>query len=294
MTRVEVGLVGTATPTLAASAAPGPTQTAIARWTPIPDSQPGWMSFSNPNSVFDMDFGQDGSLWVVGTGGVVRWELADGTNIRFTEAPGAFRGVVRDLAVGPDGSVWFATLHGVVRFDGADWTTYTTKDGLVDDYVMAIAVAPDGAVWFGTKLGFSRFDGANWITFAKDSRYWMSAMEFEANGSLWIAALAEGVSRYDGRRWETFTDADGLVSNSVNDIAVAPDGGVWFVSHKGVSRYGSGEWRTDTPSEGLAGSRIIPRPPGLMGCSGSAEMVSRALMVLRGRLSPWAEPPQPV
>jgi ligand-binding sensor domain-containing protein len=59
--------------------------------------------------------------------------------------------------VASDGALWFGTRGGVSRFDGGTWTTYTTDDGLADNYVTSIAVAPDGALWFGTFGGVSRY-----------------------------------------------------------------------------------------------------------------------------------------
>jgi hypothetical protein len=38
--------------------------------------------------------------------------------------------------------------------------------------------------------------------------------------------------------WQTYTELDGLASNTVWDIAVAEDGTVWFGTSRGLSRYG--------------------------------------------------------
>ena len=40
-------------------------------------------------------------------------------------------------------------LSGVSKFDGTTWTTYTTADGLADNYVTAIAIDAQGNKWFG-------------------------------------------------------------------------------------------------------------------------------------------------
>ena len=43
--------------------------------------------------------------------------------------------------------------RGVSKFDGTNWTTYTTSDGLVGNYVRAIAIDKEGNKWFGTDEG---------------------------------------------------------------------------------------------------------------------------------------------
>ena len=43
------------------------------------------------------------------------------------------------------------------EFDGISWTTYTTADGLLSDYVSALAIDRDGHGWFGTGNGLSRY-----------------------------------------------------------------------------------------------------------------------------------------
>lgn len=91
---------------------------------------------------------------------------------------------------------------GVSRYDGQTWTTFTTKDGLVDNNVMSIIQAQDGALWFGTWY----FDGGG------------------------------GVSRYDGETWTNFTAKDELPSDSVFSIFQTRDGVLWFATWGGVTK----------------------------------------------------------
>jgi ligand-binding sensor domain-containing protein len=56
-----------------------------------------------------------------------------------------------------NGILWAGTDGGVSWFDGARWRTYTTRDGLIDNFVYAIAVDDEGNKWFGTRVGISRF-----------------------------------------------------------------------------------------------------------------------------------------
>ena len=84
--------------------------------------------------------------------------------------------------------VWVGTNNGLNKYDGNSWVGFTTADGLVDNNIKAIA-AVNGSVWVGTDFGVSRFDGSSWTT---------------------------------------YTTADGLALNRIADIAVAPNGEIWF------------------------------------------------------------------
>lgn len=45
-----------------------------------------------------------------------------------------------------------------------------------------------------------------------------------------------GVSRFHNDQWTSYTTADGLVSDTVYDMAPDRDGSVWFATHRGICR----------------------------------------------------------
>jgi ligand-binding sensor domain-containing protein len=85
-----------------------------------------------------------------------------------------------------------------------------------------------------------------------------------ADGTLWFGTWGGGVSRFDGQTWTAFTTpvdgtgADGLISNEVWSVAVAPDGALWFGTACGVSRYveDTQTWSAWTNKEGLAHDKV--------------------------------------
>ena len=46
------------------------------------------------------------------------------------------------------------------------WSTFTTKDGLADNWVTSIAKGTDKTLWFGTRGGVSSYDGNQWTTYS--------------------------------------------------------------------------------------------------------------------------------
>lgn len=153
-------------------------------------------------------FGVDrqGRLWVCTEDGVSRldgappatghdprlfttWRLADGLPSK--------RALV--MHEDPQGTVWIGTPAGLVRFDGRSFTTFTTREGLVNDYVSSLT-SQGGRLWVGT---------------------------------------GSGISAYDGSSFANYTVRDGLLSHEIATAAAlaAPDGSVWFGSAAGAVRH---------------------------------------------------------
>lgn len=113
---------------------------------------------------------------------------------------------VYSICLTPDDSQWFGTDAGIARHQGhntlTNWTVYSSKDGLVNDFVQAIAAGKDGTMWFGTK---------------------------------------GGVSMFDGKVWKSYTEENGLNSNNVLCIIVDKTGTAWLGTDKGVTSINNGK-----------------------------------------------------
>jgi ligand-binding sensor domain-containing protein len=197
---------------------------------------------------------------------------------------------VLSLAVGPAGAIWAGTREGLTRFDGRNWTRYRRNDYCEKAYcpelkwIFAIAVAPDGALWLADGWKLHRFDGKTWTTHkpypSDDERsHDIRALAITPGGDVWFAT-ADGAhcleaqalaltGEFTGWRYygdgsfhlldqtaTHYTDDDGLPSNHVEAIAVAPDGVVWFGTDRGAARFDGQTWRTVTTADGLPDNRV--------------------------------------
>jgi len=97
--------------------------------------------------------------------------------------------------------------------DGFVTETFTQRDGLAQDHVLAVHRARDGAVWAGT--------------------------------------LSRGASRLKDGAFTTYTTTDGLASNTVAAILDAADGAIWFATPNGASVKSPRGWRRYSTAEGL-------------------------------------------
>ena len=56
-------------------------------------------------------------------------------------------------------------------------------------------------------------------------------------GNLWFGTTENGLYKYDGKSFRQFLVADGLISNSINDILEDKDGKIWIGTEKGICVY---------------------------------------------------------
>lgn len=130
--------------------------------------------------------------------------------------------ILTALSIAPNGEVWIASDKGVFRYDQERWENMNAPwiNGSFP-FVTAIKISNDGTAWFS----FS--DGAGMMG------------DCGAN----LGGEERGVYRYDGRTWVQYTTADGLVSDKICDIAIGPDGDIWFGSFdQGISRFDGKNW----------------------------------------------------
>lgn len=145
------------------------------------------------------------------------------------------------------GNLWFGTNVGVTRYDGSHWQTFTTEDGLADNYVVAITQDNQGNMWFGTWAnGVCRYDGKNWRTFTPEDGLVSDAVHCmlkDKQGNLWFGSYSihgyYGVSCFDGTRWQNFDPWQSKDHYHYNVISIFQDneGNLWFATSFGLVRY---------------------------------------------------------
>ncbi|WBA40425.1 hybrid sensor histidine kinase/response regulator [Hymenobacter canadensis] len=80
---------------------------------------------------------------------------------QFGPAEGLPQPFIYALAQDRQGYLWIGTAEGLVRYDGTEFVTYTTKDGLAEDFVTGLYVQPrTGQLWAAHyQGGTSRWNG---------------------------------------------------------------------------------------------------------------------------------------
>jgi ligand-binding sensor domain-containing protein len=243
-----------AQPTLTASILP--TVTPISSRTATPRPQPSataaslrshFTSYTNANFVRALLVAQDGTLWSGGSGGVVAWNVTDGTYKKYTSEDGLDGNSVNAIAQAPDGALWFGTNAGVSRYLNGAWTTVLSGKG-----ISALAATPSGVVWAISRGKLMSFDGILWLNEDVSA----TALACAPDGSIW-AAGSGNVYHYDGAQWTTipYPAVNGnsfKVSDlNVNALVVDSKGTVWVGTDVALHRYNGRSWSSFNPWKDL-------------------------------------------
>jgi signal transduction histidine kinase len=126
------------------------------------------------------------------------------------------------------------TPDGLNRIRAGKIESFTSADGLPDDFIRSLLADADGSVWIGTRRGLTHWMGlkagtpssARMETFTQANGLGsdlVGAMARDTNGELWVATLA-GLSRLGGGKIANFTTANGLSSNVITALLPRANG----------------------------------------------------------------------
>ena len=197
----------------------------------------------------------DESVWVATRSGLNQAAYLEGPEFStelnwrtLSKADGLVDNYITTL-VEVEGDFWIGTPRGLgVRLRGEDkWTFFTTKDGLVHNFVTCIASEFENRgtertfsrLWIGTKAGLSTYEPRNrrWNTHPSELQIsgWINDIKLD-NDLVWISTadglvyhnLSTGVS---GK----LTKKDGLPSEVINTVAIRGDT-IWIGTLSGLAR----------------------------------------------------------
>lgn len=137
----------------------------------------------------------------------------------------------------------------VNKYDGKSFTTFSKKEGLLDNEIWSIEIDHNGKIWVGSLDGVSVFDGEVFTAFSIPqaevnnpqpmlSSKRISKILEDRNGNIWFVTDGYGISIYNGKTFTHFTKENGLPDNNVADILEDKQGNIWIGTFfGGVSRY---------------------------------------------------------
>lgn len=137
-------------------------------------------------------------------------------------------------------TIWAGTTFGLVRFQGDQQQLYTTKDGLVDDFVFALEKGAGETLWVGTRSGFSRLRKGKWDSFRPQdglSQSTAQAILEDREGSLWVGTK-RGLNQFADGRSVPYTMSEGLPSNETGPVLQDSTGVIWAGTlNAGLARF---------------------------------------------------------
>ena len=209
----------------------------------------------------------NGTVWAATDRGVFSFDGVEWT--RRLDDPAVAVAVDEGGTVWIGGSLYLGVRWGgrwLARWDGESWERVQWPPGASEGGSVAMAALPGGEVWV-TGHGFGwgcdtgplmHYDGTTLEAVEVDDRpfllggSYVSAVEAAPNGDLWVAGFLGGnvwtgveswteppvLARFDGEGWTVYDSPpydpiEGCWS-ALLDLAVGPDGVVWWASGSGL------------------------------------------------------------
>jgi diguanylate cyclase (GGDEF)-like protein len=129
-----------------------------------------------------------GTIWAATQSGLARFDGSAFTPLRGAGAPA---GGVTSIAEDAQGTLWFGTGgEGLARWRDGAFTTLTTVDGLLSNWIMSLHLDPTGALWIGTNGdGMNRLQGGRLGAIRPADGLWdgtILAILEDASANFWV------------------------------------------------------------------------------------------------------------
>jgi len=198
-----------------------------------------------PSGLPGMQADSQGNLWLAAWFDLWTWDGATWTTIVLPNPNYFFDlGGINDLSIGPDDVLWFGTNDGLVRWDGVDFIRFTTANSpLPAKQVKGVDVRDDGTLGlscstFGSVTPFPNgvcvvdgdpADPQSWAIWKYGSsplpHYQLGNCAWDAEGSLWVSAVSEGVAVLLQPALPLASNKPTLSSTVVGEVLLSLDAG---------------------------------------------------------------------
>lgn len=217
------------------------------------------------NQAYKLFEDYENNIWV-GTFGSGLCQFLGENFIHITEVDGLANKHVLSIVNDNENSFWIATegegiQHFINEKNTIKFQNYTTKNGLVDDFVNSIAKAPNGNLWIGTQKGISQYDGKTFLNFtSSDVKMLENSVRcifVDKSNIVWIGTT-DGLIFYNGKTFFTKREEDEnyALFNDINTIFQDKKGDLWFGTNGGLLKYDLKTFSYYDEQEGLINKQI--------------------------------------
>lgn len=145
------------------------------------------------------------------------------------------RGIVKSRS----GDYWVGTTRGLVRYSGDNVVYESFINNYFNGLISDLVEDNDGVIWFCTMTGLWKYLNGIFYYLGSDNpilaRSCSSLIQNPIDSSLWIGTNGAGIIVKNKKEVYQITKADGLISNSVQQLYYA-NRNVWVATRQGLSR----------------------------------------------------------
>jgi signal transduction histidine kinase/ligand-binding sensor domain-containing protein/DNA-binding response OmpR family regulator len=146
-----------------------------------------------------------------------------------------------------DGSLWIAEYgEGLVQLKDGRQTSFSTKNGMTNNFVRRIVEDRDGNLWFGTEGGLVRLAHGQFSTYSmKDglSNDTVYAISEDREGSLWVGVQGiNGLNRFRDGKFLAYGSQEGIPGQTAYSVWQSKDGHIWAGTDGGLSQLRDGRF----------------------------------------------------
>jgi len=237
-------------------------------------------------------FGQtpDGYLWIGTTGGLVRFDGAHFTVFDRQNTPAMHENSVFCLTDSRDGSLWIGTEGGgLLRYSGGEFRSWSTHDGLSNDFVRTVLEDSSGTIWAGTDNGLLRLEGDRFVRVDGRSgipQLAVHALYQDRAGGIWVGGSK--LLRIKGDAATEYKLSGEASQNRVKSIVQTQDGAMWVGTVSGLNRMLPGHNSFERVAGVVGTVRVLRQTPDgalWIGTIGQGAFVSKG-----GKLDPIGAP----
>ena len=219
-----------------------------------PGSKKKALIYNKSNSSLNDDiryFRKDsaGNLWIgANEGGVTLYNIKKS---RFEPQPYINSklyqgGQVKAMEIDKQDNLWIGTVEGLAvgKINRQNFQRYTIMDKLTVSTITALYCDPAGNMWIGTeptgkKTGLIKYnvDRNEFRQVSVLAGIIPRTMVMDTKGVLWIGTGQGLLALKNDSIVITLTQADGLLSNNINLLALGDDGSIYIGSNLGLNRF---------------------------------------------------------
>ncbi|MCP5103303.1 MAG: helix-turn-helix domain-containing protein, partial [bacterium] len=180
------------------------------------------------NTIYTITQDEDSYIWIGTDQGLVRFDGSKFQHFNKANTQHIKNNSITALFTAHDGTLWVGTFGGGVTlydYKSNTFSSYSSQNGLANDFIWAITQDRENNIWLGTVGG--------------------------------------GLIRFNEKRFKSFTTKNGLSDNIVNTILQDHKGNLWIGTENGLNQLEPGnpgntpEFKVYTTKHGLADNKVM-------------------------------------